>query len=89
SLQNFLLLSYGLDDWFCIDLKAGMGYIKQKPSGYIEIDYPESFAGGYGFRVRLYNKGNFKSVFGFQHISVHPRKTKSNNDIHRAIFDDW
>ena len=49
SLQYFYLLSYGLNEWFSIDLKGGVGNIKQRPSTSSELDYPSSFAGGYGF----------------------------------------
>jgi len=31
SMQEFLLLSYGVFDWLSIDLKGGIGNIKQHP----------------------------------------------------------
>ncbi|MCM8787703.1 MAG: hypothetical protein NC935_06605 [Candidatus Omnitrophica bacterium] len=89
SLENFLLLSYGVFDWFSLDLKIGAGDIRQNPLDSDEIDYPRSFSGGYGLRIRLYNKNNFKSVFGFQHISVHPKKVIVGNSVNRAILDGW
>ncbi len=88
STQHFLLVSYGVTDWFSIDLKGGAGNIKQhRPTG-DEIDYPMNFAGGYGFRVRLYNDEKNKIVFGFQHISVHPH-TAEVAEPNKAILDDW
>jgi len=89
SLQNFYLLSYGVCDWFSIDLKGGAGYIKQHPTGSSEIDYSTGFAGGYGFRLRLYEQRKVKMVLGFQHISVHPKRTYVSGVKHKAVLDDW
>lgn len=89
SSQQFLLLSYGVLDWLSIDLKGGAGYIKQHPVGNDEVDYPASFAGGYGFRMRFFDKRDVKIVFGFQHISVHPYSSRLGNTKNRAILDDW
>lgn len=89
SFQHFLLLSCGITDWFSIDLKGGCGKIKQHPSGGEEISYPTNFAGGYGLRLRVYEKENFKAVFGFQHISVHPKSKHEGNEKNQAVLDDW
>lgn len=89
SRQHFFLISYGIYDWLSIDLKGGAGNIKQHPIGSDEIDYPSSFAGGYGFRIKFYDQDKVKAVFGFQHISVHPRSTRLNGQRNRAILDDW
>ena len=91
SLQYFFLLSYGLTDWFSIDLKIGEGYIKEHPVGSDEIDYPSSFAGGYGFRIKLLDneRNQTRIVFGFQHISVHPYTVHVNEVKHQAVLDDW
>lgn len=89
SLQNFLLISSGVFDWLSIDLKAGAGSIKQHPVGSDEVDYQTNFAGGYGFRLKAYDKGNLRMVFGFQHISVHPYSTHLGRIRHKAILDDW
>jgi len=89
SAQYFLLLSYGVLDWFSIDLKGGAGNIKQHPIGSDEIDYNSNFAGGYGFRLKVYDKEKLKMVFGFQHISVHPKSTHLGMVKHKAILDDW
>lgn len=89
STQHFFQLSWGVYDWLSIDLKGGAGNIKQHPFGSDEIDYTSSFAGGYGFRVKLYDENKTKIVFGFQHISVHPKATHLNGTKNRAVLDDW
>lgn len=89
SLQNFFNLSYGVFDWLAIDLKGGAGYIKQKRSGAEQIDYSTGFSGGYGLRLQLYEKNNVKSVLGFQHISVHPKRTYAGGVKNKAVLDDW
>lgn len=91
SLQHFLLLSYGVTDWFSIDLKGGAGYIKAHPLGSDELDYPTSFAGGYGLRLKFYDNREkmIRAVFGFHHISVHPKKIHVNGVKHKAVLDDW
>jgi hypothetical protein len=89
STQYFFLLSYGVLDWLCIDLKGGAGNIKQHPKGADELDYASNFAGGYGLRLKLYDQHNSRIVFGFQHISVHPKSTHLGNTKNQAILDDW
>lgn len=89
SQQEFVLASYGVFNWLSIDLKGGAGNIKQHPVSSSEVDYSTSFAGGYGLRVKLFDKHNIKSVFGFQHISVHPKHTYVDGVKNRAILDDW
>jgi hypothetical protein len=89
SQQQFFLLSYGVLDWLAIDLKAGGGNIKQHPIGSDEVDYTSSFAGGYGLRLKFYEEKNLKMVFGFQHISVHPKSTHLGDTKNKAILDDW
>ncbi len=89
SLQQFLLLSLGVFDWLAIDLKGGAGDIKQRPVGSSEIDYPYGFSGGYGFRLKLYDAKKIRSVFGFQHISVHPKSKEVAGVKNKAILDDW
>lgn len=89
SQQEFLLLSYGVFDWLSIDLKGGAGWIKQHPGGIDELDYPAFLGGGYGFRLKLYEAKNTKAVFGFQHISVHPRTKYVENVKNKAVSDDW
>jgi len=89
STQNFLLLSYGIFDWLTLDLKGGAGNIKQHPPLSDEIDYPSSFAGGYGLRLKIYGREKTRAVFGFQHISVHPKRVHSGDITHKAVLDDW
>jgi len=89
SAQNFLLISYGVYSWLSIDLKGGAGNIKQHPVDSAEVDYTSNFAGGYGFRLKFYDKENLKMVFGFQHISVHPKSRDLGIVKNRAILDDW
>jgi hypothetical protein len=89
SSQHFLLLSYGVFDWLSIDLKGGAGNIKQHPFGSVEVDYTSNFAGGYGFRLRLCDKKKLSCIFGFQHISVHPKSLHLGDVKHQAVLDDW
>jgi hypothetical protein len=89
SLQHFLLVSYGLTDWFSVDLKGGAGNTHQTPEGGDEITYPSYLGGGYGFRVRVYDRDKIKIVSGFQHISVHPYSIFVENVKHKAVIDDW
>jgi len=89
SLQHFLLISYGITDWFSLDLKGGAGDTHHTPDNGNEISYPAYMAGGYGFRVRLYDKESTKAVFGFQHISVHPYSVFVGPVKHKAVIDDW
>ncbi|MFH1363633.1 MAG: hypothetical protein ABIH45_05465 [Candidatus Omnitrophota bacterium] len=89
SSQHFLQVSYGLFDWLALDLKIGVGNLKQHPLSSDEVDYNSSFAGGYGLRFKLYDQKKAKLVFGFQHISVHPYSTDLNGIENKAILDDW
>lgn len=89
SQQQFYMMSYGIVDWFSIDLKAGGGNIKQHPEGSDEITYPSSFAGGYGLRWKFLDRKDWRMVFGFQHISVHPKSVHVGNTKNSAILDDW
>jgi len=89
SMQQFLLLSYGLFDWLALDLKAGGGDIRQYPTLGPKADYPYNFAGGYGLRLKLYDTQKIKMVFGFQHISVHPKSIHLQGIKNKAVLDDW
>lgn len=89
SLQHFLLLSFGVTDWLSLDLKGGAGDVDAHPSGGDTIQYPAYMAGGYGFRVRLYEQEKVKAVFGFQHISVHPYTPHIGDTRNKAVLDDW
>jgi hypothetical protein len=89
SLQHFLLLSYGLTDWFSLDLKGGAGNTHQTPEGGETIDYPSYVGGGYGFRIRVFEKDKVKVVSGFQHISIHPYSVFVGPVKNKAVIDDW
>jgi hypothetical protein len=89
STQHFFQFSYGFFDWLALDLKGGAGNIKQHPQGSDEIAYTSSFAGGYGLRLKLYDKEKVRAVLGFQHISVHPASVRLNGIKNQAILDDW
>ncbi|MCM8796920.1 MAG: hypothetical protein NC923_03475 [Candidatus Omnitrophica bacterium] len=89
SIQGFLLLSWGVFDWLSIDLKGGFGNIKQHSSDDETADYSIGFAGGYGFRLKFYDRKKIRMVFGFQHISVHPKHSYVSTAKQRAILDDW
>lgn len=89
SSQSFYLISYGIFDWLSLDLKIGVGDIRRYDAPADNIDYSDRFAGGYGFRIRLYEKERLKLVTGFQHISVHPETVKLDNRKYKAVLDDW
>jgi len=89
SQQQFYGMSFGVFHWLSIDLKAGAGNIKQHPLGSDEVDYSTSFAGGYGLRLKFFEKDKIKAVLGFQHISVHPKSTHLGDVKNKAILDDW
>ncbi len=89
SSQSFFLISYGIFDWLSLDLKIGAGGIKRYGAADDNINYSAKFDGGYGFRVKLYEKEKIKFVGGFQHISVHPFTVKLNNKKYKAVLDDW
>jgi hypothetical protein len=93
SQQNFLLLSYGLTEWFSLDLKYTIysTFTHQGLDGenLEKYDRPGFWGGGYGFRIRLYEKGPWKVVTGVQHISTHPVTRKTSGVKHNGILDDW
>ncbi len=89
SQQSFLLVSYGIYDWLSLDLKIGIGGIKRYNAPDDNINYRPGFDGGYGFRLRLYEKDSIKVVGGFQHISVHPFTARLNGKKYKAVLDDW
>ena len=89
SLQHFLLLSFGITDWLSLDLKGGAGNIEQHPAAGGEVKYPAFMAGGYGFRLKLYDDTKTRAVFGFQHISVHPYSVFIGNTKNKGVLDDW
>jgi hypothetical protein len=90
SAQEHVLLSYGVTDWFALDLKLSIGTIRHEAADGAVIDYNDPlWGGGYGFRMRAYESGPVKAVLGFQHISIHPKTVKAPDAKHNAILDDW
>jgi hypothetical protein len=89
SLQNFLVISYGISEWFSIDLKIGPGAIKRYDAPQDNVNYRPRFDGGYGFRIRLFEKDKARLVGGFQHISVHPFTANLNGKKYKSVLDDW
>jgi hypothetical protein len=89
--QYFIDLSYGLKSWLSLDGKLGIGDFTYRPDNSYKIDYDTNFAGGYGFRIRVFQQEryNLKGVLGFQHVSLHPGAENINNDKNEAILDDW
>lgn len=92
SHQNFLLLSYGLTEWFVLDLKWSLYSTFRHDAvdgGHVDKYNNGVWGGGYGFRIRLYENGPWKVVGGFQHISIHPKTVKANGEKNSGILDDW
>lgn len=91
SEQYFFNLSYGISDWVVVDLKIGMGNVNHEQTDSYGLDYDAHFAGGYGFRVRVFDRPSYgvKGVLGFQHISVHPPAERIEGDKNKVILDDW
>lgn len=89
SAQYFFLLSYGIFDWLSLDLKGGVGNIKQRPQTGQAINYSTYLGGGYGFRIKFYHREKTKIVFGFQHISIHPYTVLVGAEKNKAVLDDW
>jgi len=89
SLQDFFLVSYGVFDWLSLDLKGGLGNIRQRSGAGSEINYHTFLGGGYGFRLKLYDRDNTKMVLGFQHISIHPYTVSIGGSKNKAVLDDW
>jgi opacity protein-like surface antigen len=91
SVQHYYDVSYGVLDWFVFDGKLGIGDTNRKGGNVPDADYGYSFAGGYGFRARLYDDkdSGIKVVGGFHHISVHPRDEDIGGDRYESFLDDW
>ncbi len=91
SYQHFLDLSYGALDWFAFDGKLGVGDIRQSGGNRPELNFGTGFAGGYGFRILLWNKPTDKTrvTVGFHHISVHPNDENVGGNLYETFLDDW
>lgn len=91
STQDFLDLSYGVYDWFSFDGKLGVGDATHEGASFGKVAYGYSFAGGYGFRIKLMDNAKYKTkaALGFHHISVHEQDKVINGDKYESFLDDW
>ncbi len=91
SYQHFVDFSYGALDWFTFDGKLGVGDLRQSGGERPDVDFGTGFAGGYGFRILLWNKAADKTrvTFGFHHISVHPTDQNTGGNKYETFLDDW
>ncbi|MCP4649026.1 MAG: hypothetical protein GY853_02935 [PVC group bacterium] len=91
TTQYFIKASYGLTEKFFLDGKVGWGNVSFDREGQEKLNFPNNFAGGYGFRYLFYEDDSqgLKAIAGFQHISCHPFKDVVNNIDHRIIWDEW
>lgn len=88
----FLTFSFGIFDWLSLDGKLGTGDLRQKGGIHFpKIEYNTGFAGGYGFRIKGWEDKTqrLSAIFGFQHISVHPRDKYEDADKYEIFLDDW
>jgi hypothetical protein len=89
--DQFIMISYGIFDWLSLDLKGGSGGVDYKDSEYGDQEFSTSFAGAYGFRIRLWEDRDkdIKFVTGFQHISVHPKRVHTADGRYSIVVDEW
>ena len=91
SHQNYLTLSYGLQEWLALDLKLSYYSTYNYTSGSgAEVKFSRSvWGGGYGFRIKAYESGPVKTVVGFQHYSIHPNMLETNGDKLKGFMEEW
>ncbi len=90
TVQYFVRASYGLTECFSLDGKLGLGDIIFDRENASRLEYQTGFAGGYGFRYLISDDPDgFTSVFGFQHISIHPMDVLLNGSKYEAVWDEW
>lgn len=89
--RYFYTGSFGLFEWLSLDGKIGVGNVKWNRATAVDLEYNTSFSGAYGFRIKGFENKSLKirSVFGFQHISVHPDARNINGAKNEIILDDW
>lgn len=89
--NNFYTLSFGVFDWLSVDGEAGLGDTIEKGGKLPTLEYNTGFAGGYGFRMRVFKNDQWglRAILGGQHICVHPQVRSIDNDKYEAILDDW
>jgi hypothetical protein len=91
SHQNYLTMSYGVLDWLSLDLKLSLySTFRHNSADGSQMRYDRSvWGGGYGFRIKLHEKGPWKTVTGFQHFSIHPMTVKKDGRKNNGILEDW
>jgi len=89
--DNFYTLSLGIFDWLSLDGKIGLGDVTQRSGKLPALEYGTGFAGGYGFRIRVFKNEQWglRAILGGQHICVHPQVKHIDTDRYEAILDDW
>ena len=89
--DHFGTLSIGIFDWLSLDGKAGLGDVSEKSGKLPSLEYNTGFAGGYGFRVRVFEdkRLGLRGIIGGQHICVHPEPRSLDNEKYKSILDDW
>jgi hypothetical protein len=90
--NHFYTVSLGIFDWLSLHGKIGCGDVIQKGGIHLpKIEYNAGFAGGYGFRIKLFHHPQSKVsiILGAQHISVHPQDRSIDDDKYESFLDDW
>ena len=90
--SHFYTVSLGIFDWLALDGKIGLGNVTQKGGIHLpKLEYRTGFAGGYGFRIKLFDHAKTKTriVIGAQHISIHPQDRSIGDDKYESFLDDW
>lgn len=90
--DHFYTVSFGAFDWLSLDGKIGLGDMTEKNGSQLpELEFNTGFAGGYGFRVKPFEKKDWglRAILGFQHICVHPAVRSVDDDKYSSILDDW
>ncbi len=92
TADNFFILSIGVFDWLTLDGKIGAGNEMVKEGERLpKLDFHAGFAGGYGFRARLFEHAGtgVRVIAGAQHICAHPAPRSVGDDKYESILDDW
>ncbi len=84
-------VSFGFADWFCFDGVIGSGDVRAAYINEKVVRYPFSFSGGYGWRAKLYRdeEDDMVWLFGFQHVSTHPKSQQYDGRKREIIWDEW
>lgn len=90
--DHFYTVSLGMFDWLALDGKIGFGDVRRGGGIHLpKIEQRTGFAGGYGFRVRAFEKKDWglRLILGAQHISVHPKDRSVDDEKFESFMDDW